>query len=172
MTRLAMPVFGLAILLAAPMHAQAHSPRAIAGASVVPAVDVAASGVTAMERAESLALAGNYRKAARVYRAAADEALREGLLPEAALWQEAAMHFALSDCSRAALALDRLAALASDFGNPVVEARAKLNAAVLYAQAGEAGRAMKLAADLRVLRNSPFLGDDLRADIDMRLGEA
>lgn len=169
MTRFTMPALGLAVLLAVPAHAQAPA-RAFVGTAVGEAA-VAASSVKTMDRAQQFARAGDYRKAARAYRAAAEEQLRSGELPEMALWQEAGMYFAMEDNARAAASLDRLAGLAADYGNPVVEARAMLHAALLHARAGNADRALALASELRTLRRSPFIGDDLRAEIDQRLGE-
>lgn len=169
MTRFTMPLFGLAVLLAIPAHAQAPA-RAFAGTAIGEAVLATHAGnEAAMERAGQLARAGSYRKAARAYRAAAEAQLRAGELPETALWQEANMYFALEENARAAAALDKLAGHASTHGNPVAGARAMLHAALLYAQAGEVARATALATELRTLRNSPFLGDDLRAEIDTRL---
>ena len=169
MTRFAMPALGLAVLLAIPAHAQAPA-RAFVGTTIgESAVTATSSSAEAMDRAQQFARVGNYRKAARAYRAAAEQQLRAGELPEMALWQEANMYFAMKDNARAAASLDRLAGLAADYGNPVAEARAMLHAALLHAQAGNADRAMTLASDLRTLRNSPFIGDDLRAEIDQRL---
>ncbi|MHB1225776.1 MAG: hypothetical protein ACYC2G_17235 [Gemmatimonadaceae bacterium] len=171
MTHFAMPALGLAVLLAIPAYAQAPA-RAFVGTTVGEgAVTAHAGSAATMDRAQQHARAGNYRKAARAYHAAAEEQLRVGELPETALWQEASMYFAMEDNARAAASLDRLAGLAEDHGDPVAEARAMLHAALLYAQAGNADRALTLASDLRTLRNSPFIGDELRAEIDLRLGK-
>lgn len=175
MTRFALPVLGLAVLLAIPARTYAQEPSRAFVSTAVGGVTIDAHSAhpqtaAAMARAMELGRVGNYRKAARAYHDIAETQWRAGELPEMALWQEASMYFALEENARAAAALDKLGDRASDYGDPVVEARAKLNAAVLYYQIGDIQRAMALADDLRMLRNSPFLSDELRADIDLRLG--
>lgn len=171
MFRLAMPVLGLAALLTIPAQAQAQA-RAFADRSVVSQELAASTTVVAdlLDRGSQLAIAGNYRKAAHAYHSAAAEQLRNGELPDSALWQEANMYFTLNENSRAAVILDNLAEHASEFGNPAVEVKAKLNAAILYARTGNVERAAVLATELQMLRKSPFIGDEMRAELDLRLG--
>ncbi len=171
MTRLAMPALGLAILLAVPVYAQAPA-RAFADRSIAGTELVSATAAVAdlMDRGSELARAGSFRKAAHVYHAAATAQLRAGALPGAALWQEANMYFAVGDNARAAAALESLGNHASDFGDPVAEVRAKMNAALLYAKSGHVERAAALATELQTLRKSPFIGDALRNEVDLRLG--
>lgn len=80
------------------------------------------------------------------------------------------MYFALEDNVRAAAILESLGNHASAYGNPVAEVRAKMNAALLYANAGNVERAARLATELQTLRMSPFLSDQLRNELDLRLG--
>lgn len=158
---------GLATLLAVPAHAQSRAASAV-GVPVMVASRPA--DAARMDVAAALANKGHFRKAAAAYHAAAEEQLRHGELPELAYWQEASMYFAIRDNARAAVALDALARHAGEYGNPPVQVRAMLYAAVLHAQAGNARRASELADDLHTLRNSPYLDAELRSELDARLG--
>ena len=171
MIRFPMPVLGLAVLLATPVFAQAPA-RAFADRSIASTEVTASTAARAdmMDRARQLATEGSFRKAAHAFHAVAKEQLRAGELPDTALWQEASMYFALGDNDRAAATLESLGEHAAEYGNPVAEVRAKMNAALLYANTGNVERAVMLATELQTLRKSPFIGDALRNELELRLG--
>ncbi len=171
MTRPLMPVLGLAMLLAIPAHAQTTARAFVDGQVVARELASSAAAITdLMDRGNKLAVDGKFRKAAHAFHAAAAAQLRVGELPDVALWQEANMYFALGDNAHAAATLATLGERASEYGNPVAEVRAKMNAALLYARVGDVERAATLTTELQTLRKSPFIGDELRAELDLRLG--
>ncbi len=123
-----------------------------------------------LERARSLAVLGQFREAKAEYSRAAALMRVEGRLPTEALWQIAEIYFGEENHRRAADVLSDLAREAEVFGDPVVQARALLEASVLYQHAGLTEAMLRSANRLQQLRASPYLPDDLRAAIETRVG--
>ena len=165
MNRFTLPILGLAALLVVPASTHAQPLSAYTVASRAVRVPSAATAAELLGRADRLAVAGQYRRAARVYRDAAEIELRDGTLPEHAMWQEASMYYASDDTRRAASILEELGGYAAAQGNPVVQTKALLGAVQLYASV-HSERALAIAGDLHALRNSPFLTAELRDGID------
>jgi hypothetical protein len=168
------PALGLTLVLsvaATPLAAQQQLPTRYAERARPTAVsqeDIQ----NAIARGDVLANRGQYAQARREYRAAADMQLRNGELPESALWQVATMHYADRDLKGTAAALDELATKAAAHGQPDVQAKAMLESAFLHSRVGNTARAHEIARDLRVLIKSPYVSDELRTSIDKRLSGA
>lgn len=108
-------------------------------------------------------------EARRTYAAVAEAQEGMGQLPEEALWQLAAVFHAERRPRRAAAALSRLAEAAELHGDPVVQARALLEAAVLFHRAGDAAPALACIRRLDPLLSSPYLPDEVRDDVRRRI---
>lgn len=167
------PALGLTIGLAAlatPAAAQQQLPARYAepsGPSAVSQEEIDNTFARGVELVEH----GQFAQAGRKFRAAARMQVRNGEVPDTALWQLAASHYAEDDLVAAATALDELARIAAAHGRPELQARAMLEAAFLYRRVGNEQRATELARGLRLIHKSPYLSAELRAAIDSRVLE-
>jgi tetratricopeptide (TPR) repeat protein len=122
-----------------------------------------------LERARALSLLGHFDEAHAEYEQAARLQRANNILPAEALWGIAEIYYGQGRDLQAATVLAELAREAELRGDPVVQVKALMEAAVLYQSQARSEEAARLALRLQPLRNSPYLSDDLRAQIDSRL---
>jgi tetratricopeptide (TPR) repeat protein len=137
--------------------------------SAPPVVPSPTNATVHLERAKSHAILGQFDEAREEYAHAAEIMRAEGVLPTDPLWQIAQIHFARQNHRGAAEVLSQLAREAEVMGDPVVQARALLEASVLYHYAGMTEAMLRSARRLQQLKASPYLPDELRAAIDSRV---
>ena len=107
---------------------------------------------------------GDFDGARRELARSIREARAAGSHAGPALWELAnVVH--VSEPVRAAELLDEAAAEAETHGDPVAQARALLAAAVLYQQAGRTEEARARVERLRPMLRSPYLPEELRAEL-------
>lgn len=121
------------------------------------------------ERAEELHRAHRLDDALDLYEDAVGAMDDAGELPLVPLQRIATIHLASRDPGRAAEAMDRLAARAEWLGVPEVQAKALLEAAVLYQQAGVRNAVWERVRRLEPLLGSPHLDPVTLARIRARL---
>jgi tetratricopeptide (TPR) repeat protein len=154
------------LMAVVPLSAQLQGAEAIAFVEP-PEVDPTAE--LRLERARALLLLGEFEEARSEFVAAAKLQRASGVLPTEALWGIAEIHHGRAQDAQAAGVLVELAHEAELRGNPVVQAKALLEAIVLYEVLDQHQEAIRLAARLEPLRSSPYLSDELRIEIDTRV---
>lgn len=160
---------GLLTVAIAAAPAAAQRPQGFAG-TVRPSLSAMEVIGASLERGFYFSQQARYDLARREFRGAADVQMRNGYLPETALWQVAATHYAENQFLDAARTLDELATLAGQHGNVQVQGKALLEAAFLYRQAGELDRSKAAARQLKHLARSPEISAELRDEIGRRIG--
>jgi hypothetical protein len=128
--------------------------------------DTAAS--FSLNRAQSLHGRMRFADARREYLAAAKKLEAAGAMPCRALWQAAEMYYVEGNTRAAATTLDLVAEKAAAFGHPTMQAKALLEAAILYEQSGAASQATTRLTRLDAVLTSPFVPDSLRSEITAR----
>jgi hypothetical protein len=145
--------------------------RMAAAETTAPSTYDAARVQARMDGAHALAVAGRFGEALREYRAIADMQKRAGVLPADALWQAAILEHGRGGRHRlhAATMLDELAEQAAIYGDPALQARALIEAAILYQSKRRSERARSCMDRLEPLLRSPHVSAELRADIESRI---
>jgi hypothetical protein len=128
--------------------------------------DTAAS--LSLTRAQSLHGRMRFADARREYVAAAKKLEAAGAMPCHALWQAAEMYYAEGNTRAAATMLDLVAEKAAIFGHPTMQAKALLEAAILFEEAGAKSQAATRLTRLDAVLTSPFMPDSLRSQIAAR----
>lgn len=170
MSRFAHPAaLALAALVALPVAASAQ--QLLGGVRVRPAVVTQEDIAVVYARADGHAQSGQFAAARQAYREASALQVRVREMPDVALWQIAASHYAEEQPERAAATLDELATLAAARGEPELQAKALLEAAFLYRSAGRVQRPREIAKELKVLARGDALSAELRAEIGRRIGK-
>lgn len=156
---------GLIVVSGGRAEAQARLARLDAG---VQAADTAAlsARVDAAVQAYRQGRVSEARRTLEVLARAQEEA---GVLPGVALWQLAEAHAAAGDSARTAATLDRLARVAQEHGNPVLQAQALFEATVIYQQLGLRERAHERYARMLPLLRSPYMPAELRQSLRARM---
>lgn len=119
--------------------------------------------------AGELADIGDYKGARREYDRVAALQRARGELPGRALWLSAQMSYSRHQHQRAAVTLEALAKEAQRYGDPVLQARALIEAAVLYQHAGMGKESLACLKQLKPLLSSPYLSAQARAAIEERI---
>ena len=160
-----------------PLLAQASAPvrlAAVAATHAAPAekssdpITTAAS--TRLARADGLVQRGRIAQASREYIRVAKMQRAQNVLPSEALWKLAELHNTYEQSpERTANVLVALAADAQGFGDPQIEAKALLEATILYNKAALPGKANECADRLDVLLTSPLVSDEVRREAQSRI---
>ena len=178
MKKLAHTTVAVALGIAAsgtPLLAQASAPTRLAAA-----IDVAPSGKAAdpitttasarLARADELVQRGRIAQASREYIRVAKIQRAQNVLPSEALWKLAELYNTYERSpERTANVLASLAADAERFGDPQIEAKALLEATILYNKAGMQQKAHDCASRLDVLLTSPRVSDEVRREAQSRI---
>ena len=112
---------------------------------------------------------GRNAQARREFMAAARLLRSAGQLPSAELFNAATLALVEENPRAAAEIMDLLAADAATFGEPLVQAKALLEAASQYIHAREHGIAQERVATLRALLVSSHIPDSFRAEVAVRI---
>ena len=128
-----------------------------------------ASAQMHLERARALSLLGDFDAAQNEFAHVAKLQREIGVLPTEALWSIAEIYYGKGRDIQAAEVLVDLAGEAELRGDPVVQVKALMEAAVLYQTRGLHDDAGRLVKRLEQLRSSPYLTDELRAQVDARI---
>jgi hypothetical protein len=162
-------------LIATPLASRALDAQtlsAVAPRADVVATTVGGSGDTAaslnLGRAQALHGRMRFADARREYVAAAKKLEASGAMPCHALWQAAEMYHAEGNVRGAASMLDLVAEKAATFGHPSMQAKALLEAAILYEQSGAESQAITRLTRLDAVLTSPFVPDSVRSEIAAR----
>lgn len=128
------------------------------------------SGTSMMHRqAERLLSIGRVSSARVVYRAIIASQDSAGVFPGEALWALASLEFARDRELRAAEVLDEVAVAASRYGRPDWQARALLEAGLLYQTHGRTDLSVARYQLLKPLLASSVISDSLRAQLSSRI---
>jgi tetratricopeptide (TPR) repeat protein len=163
--------FALAALLPIqPSEAQSRSSMASAAPVAIGAAAANPAELTEISnRAYALLEQGRFREARREYTALANRQREQKLFAGEALWHIAAISHNQGNIRHAAATLDRLAEEAQAHGQPEYQAKALLEAAILYHRLRQPERALERVARLKPLSSSPHLSADLRDQIQTRI---
>lgn len=152
--------------------AQASAPMMLASATAVgtsaTSYDPAMVQVR-LARADEWALKGRSSAARREYSAIAAMQRASHVLPEEAMWKLASEYHADRSWDQAASVLKELADDAERFGNPQVQAKALLEATILYSYARMPQDARACATRLDLLLASPHVSDEFRQAVQRRI---
>ncbi len=127
---------------------------------------------TVLEDAHALAQAGDFHGAKEHYARAAREQRAAGILPEEAMWHLAQMYHGEGRIRKAAMTLEYLAWEAALAGEPMVQARALLEATLLYGQLPDADEVEQGVRRLVELCSGEQIPPELRVQIERRLNLA
>ena len=157
-----------------PLLAQASAPVKLAAAIHVAlsgkASDPIAAASTRLARADELVQRGRIAQASREYIRVAKMQRAQNVLPSEALWKLAELHNTYERIpERTANVLVVLAADAQRFGDPQTEAKALLEATVLYNMVGMRHEAHACADRLEHLMASPHISDEFRQEAKSRI---
>ena len=135
-------------------------------------IDPSATVDARLANAREMMEQGRYGEARREYAAIAKQQKVEGTLAGEALWRLGSLYYADRNFRRAALTFDRLAQDAEIYGDPVLQARALLEAAVLYQKMGMGEKVMPRVERLDLLLASPYMSAEVRDGITRRISRA
>lgn len=124
-----------------------------------------------LDRAHKLGEQGRWKEARREYASVAKLQRTHQVLADEALWNLANIHHGNRDIRRAAQTMDELADAAQLHGNPVVQAKALIESAILYQSLRMPDQARARLERLQPLLDSPFLSKELRSSIEKRMTE-
>lgn len=124
---------------------------------------------TVLQDAHALARAGDFGGARKHYALAARMQRAAGILPEEAMWHLAQMYHGEGRIRKAAMTLEHLAWEAALAGDPELQARALLEATVLYGQVDDADEVEQGLRRLDDLRAATQVPSELRMEIGRRL---
>lgn len=122
-----------------------------------------------LDKADELLMEGKFSAAAREYAAVARLQQAEHVIPAEALWKLAEIHHGRKNYLRSAGVLSELATIAERYGDPALQARALLEAAILYQAVGESQRAQSALDRLEPLLHSPSLSKEVRSSLQSRI---
>jgi hypothetical protein len=122
-----------------------------------------------LDLAHTLEVEGRFPEARSEYHQAAEMQRAAGEVPARAMWRLAQLHYGEANGREAATVLVALAKEAGAAGDPVLEARAILEATLLYAELRMRSDTERGARRLRQLRSSGELPAELVAEINRRL---
>ena len=184
MKTIARTALALALGIAAsgtPLLAQASAPAVLAHAST-PAARAAAFSVVSenaydaaaararITRGDELQLRGKITAASREYIAVAKMQRAHNLLPTEAMWKLAELHHSQGQSpERTADVLTALALEAERLGDPQVQAKALLEATILYKKANVPVKAHACADRLEQLVASPHVSAEFRQEVQRRI---
>lgn len=144
----------------------------------VPAVSEAARGGydasevrMRLDRAHELSEQGRWKEARREFASVAKFQRTHQVLADEALWHLANLYHGDRQIRRAAETMDDLADAAQLHGNPVVQAKALIESAILYQSLNMPEQASARIERLQPLLDSPFLSDEVRSSIQKRITE-
>ena len=159
-----------------PLLAQASAPVRLAAVAATHTAPVAKSSdpitaaSTRLARADGLVQRGRIAQASREYIKVAKMQRAQNVLPSEALWKLAELHNTYERSpERTANVLVALAADAQRFGDPQTEAKALLEATILYNEAYLPEKARDCASRLDVLLTSPLVSDEVRREAQSRI---
>ena len=156
-----------------PLLAQSPAPTVLAAAvhaSPFNAPGAPSTATTRIAHADDLVLRGKISAASREYIAVAKMQLAQNVLPTEALWKLAELHHSHGQSpERTARVLTLLAIEAERLGDPQVQAKALLEAAILYNMASLPGKANECANRLEQLVESPRITDEFRQEVQRRI---
>lgn len=144
-----------------------QSPGQMAGATM--AAETASRAEPRLERAARYYQEGLVEEARAEYAAVARRLRDEGRYAGQALWGQANTEFATGRHTRATATLMTLAREAEVYGDPDMQARALLEAAVLYERSHNPQRALASVERLKPLLDSPCLSESTRHEITTRV---
>ena len=164
----------LALLLAAASSgdAPAHLARSTFPTLVRPLVvraDTSSRATSLYREAERLASVGRFDAARTEYRAVIAVLDSSATFPGDALWALATMEFACNHEMRAAAILDQLVDAAVRYGRPEWQARALLEAGIIYQNHGRYDLSVERVRTLKPLLSSPSISPSVRAQIAERV---
>lgn len=131
--------------------------------------DTSSSASMMHRQAERLLASGNVSGARTVYRTLIAVQDSAGAFPGEALWALASLEFARHRELRAAEVLDEVAAAAVRHGRPDWQARAVLEAGLIYQTHGRTDLSVARYLELKPLLASPAISDSLRAQLASRI---
>jgi hypothetical protein len=137
--------------------------------AVVLSLSASSSLALAQTSVPRLSLEGRVSAARREYNAIAELQRSNNVLPSEAMWKLAELYNSEKDDRRTATILHELAMDAERFGDPQLQARALLEATILYNKANMKEKAIGCASRLDLLMASPFVSDELRAEVKNRI---
>ena len=123
-----------------------------------------------LDRARELVRHGRIVAASREYIRVVEMQRAQNVLPTEALWELAELHNTYERIpERTANVLAALAADAERLGDPVIEAKALLEATILYNEAYLPQKAHDCASRLDALITSPLVSDEFRREAQSRI---
>ena len=161
----------LAQTSAAPLKLAAVSPATVVAGVVAPEKSYDPAAVrTRLARADELVQRGRIPAASREYIAVAKMQRAQNVLPSEAIWKLAELHHAHGQSpERTANVLVALAMDAERFEEPQIEAKALLEAAILYNKAFMPAKAAACVDRLDWLMTSPRISDEFRREVQQRI---
>lgn len=124
-----------------------------------------------LDNAHRLCEQGRFKEGRRAYAAIARLQRANNVLPDEALWNLANLYHGSGNLQRSAQVMDELAQAAELHGNPVVQAKALVEAAILYHTLGQRQEAAMRIERLQPLLSSPYLSNEVRTEIQSRITE-
>lgn len=152
--------------------AQASAPMVLAVAIHAGASETSydpAAVRTRIAHADKLSMEGNLSAARREYTAVAELQRSNNVLPAEAMWKLAELYHSQKSAKRAAAVLDALAVDAERLGDPKLQAKSLLEAAILYKNARMPEKAVACATRLNLLMASPHISDEFRQEVQKRI---
>ncbi|MBA2244595.1 MAG: hypothetical protein H0W11_06540 [Gemmatimonadetes bacterium] len=124
-----------------------------------------------LDKAHQLCEEGRWAEARREYASVAKLQRTHKVLADEALWNLANLYYGDRQIRRAAATMDELADAAQLHGNPVVQAKALIESAILYQSLKMPEQASARIERLQPLLDSPFLSAEVRSSIEKRISE-
>ncbi len=124
-----------------------------------------------LDKAQQLCEQGRWKEARREYASVAKFQRTHKVLADEALWNLANLYHGDRQILRAAQTMDALADEAELYGNPVVQAKALIESAILYQSLQMSDEASARIERLQPLLASPFVSDEVRGAIQKRITE-
>ncbi|MBA2572372.1 MAG: hypothetical protein H0V06_04975 [Gemmatimonadetes bacterium] len=129
----------------------------------------AAAARARIAHADELSLSGHLTAARREYAAVAELQRSHNVLSAEAMWKLAELYHSERSAQRTAATLHELAMDAERFGDPELQAKALLEATILYNNARMSEKSISCAKRLDLLMASPHISDELRAAVGSRI---
>ena len=161
----------LAQTSAAPLKLAAVSPATAVTVAVASERSYDPAAVrTRLDRAQELVQQGRITAASREYIRVAEMQRAHNVLPSEAMWKLADLYNTYERSpERTANVLVALAADAQRFGDPQLEAKALLEATILYSKAYMPEKAHECVDRLEVLMTSSLVSDEVRREAQSRI---
>ncbi|CAN5207819.1 hypothetical protein BH24GEM2_BH24GEM2_15220 [soil metagenome] len=122
-----------------------------------------------LAHADELSMEGRLSAARREFAAVAEMQRSHNVLPAEAMWKLAELYHSQGSAHRTAATLHELAMDAERFGDPELQAKALLEATILYNNARMSEKSIACAKRLELLMASPHISDELRAAVGSRI---